>query len=200
MNQIPKEWCINCGDPIDPTDERWELRKVCDEDEGIWEHWHDEHWWPAMPHPRDCEGGGPVTKSRFEVVEAFNGYVLYDNITNRSRSMGDGTDRPYGEIATPEFLAEWQRDVDENEEEYLEAYFYQPIVSEVDGFRIERRAHAFGTNLVDQAQPVIKVSKGAWSTLMTGTTILCLSGQFVSALKATDEEIVDSIVCDESTY
>ena len=84
-----------------------------------------------------------VQDVKLEVVEGCDAYYLYatyqqPDLLDESQEvacMGDGVDRVTpdldecewsasgSDIGTPEFLAGWQRDVDENFLEYLEAYF-----------------------------------------------------------------------------
>jgi len=144
-------------------------------------------------------------KKRFSVIETFHDYRLIDNVTGRSACMGDGVDIEgfvggFAEVGEPGFVGEWEDDANENVMDYLEAYFWQPEVTELDGFTIERRSHARGTNLADETAPVTKVSKGARCTLMTQATILCMDGKFTNAIEATDEEIVDALTHDESVF
>jgi len=61
--------------------------------------------------------------SRFEVVDGYNGYYLYDNITGRNVCMGDGVDVPYGRIGTAAFRQTWEDKANENLAEFFAAYF-----------------------------------------------------------------------------
>jgi len=61
---------------------------------------------------------------RFEVIEGFNGYYLYDRVTGRPGvCMGDGVDEPFGEIGSEEFRQAWEDEANLSAAEYFEAYF-----------------------------------------------------------------------------
>ncbi len=66
--------------------------------------------------------------------------------------------------------------------------------------RIERRDNAHGTNLADKDQTVIKVSWPGGSELIGRWTLLCLPGGHIRADKATDAQIKEALMSDESTY
>lgn len=60
-----------------------------------------------------------------EVVKAFNGFYIYLDNDRDCRGMGDGVDEVFAGLRVGEegFVEAWQREIDENLEEYLEAYF-----------------------------------------------------------------------------
>jgi len=70
-----------------------------------------------------------ASNGRLEVHESFNGYNVYDTITKETQGCGDGVDMYHdeaGEALTPgskPWLAALRRDIKDNKNQWLEAYF-----------------------------------------------------------------------------
>lgn len=68
-------------------------------------------------------------RRRFEVVEYSSYYAVRDLFTNKERAMSDGVDSVFtnsGKAMSPgteNFRRAWQKSLNENESETLEAYF-----------------------------------------------------------------------------
>ena len=66
---------------------------------------------------------------RFEVVEHASYYAVRDLFTNKERAMSDGVDSVFtksGKAMSPgteRFRLAWQKSLNENESQTLEAYF-----------------------------------------------------------------------------
>ena len=62
---------------------------------------------------------------KLQVVEGCNGFYLYLNGDEDCRGMGGGVDEEFEGLTMGDegFVEAWQREVDRNLDEYLEAYF-----------------------------------------------------------------------------
>ena len=76
-----------------------------------------------------------------------------------------------------------------------------PKITQIRGLTITRYPDARGTNLADKSQPVIQVQgSGGFTTLLCPGDLLCLAHKTVKAGQATDAEIAEAILNDESIY
>ena len=78
----------------------------------------------------------PVERHTLTVVEASNGFYLYLDGDEDCMGMGDGVGEIFDGLTVGEegFAEAWQRHVDENKEEYLDAHFPYVFVDEGCGF------------------------------------------------------------------
>ena len=68
------------------------------------------------------------------------------------------------------------------------------------GLTITRYPDAQGTNLVDKEQLVVRVVGRGFDELLGRWSTLCLPDGIVQADKATDEQIAEALLSDESIF
>lgn len=70
---------------------------------------------------------------KVELVDACNGYYLW--VGDKSACLGDGVDRESKhEIGTEEFRKEWEDEIKTEFYTYIDAYFAQEVIDEMDVF------------------------------------------------------------------
>lgn len=65
---------------------------------------------------------------RFRVIDACNGFYVYDRLTDREACLGDGVDMFFDGLTCgmPGFTQAWEDVINESPAVYLETYFTSP--------------------------------------------------------------------------
>ncbi|KKL90033.1 hypothetical protein LCGC14_1908680 [marine sediment metagenome] len=70
----------------------------------------------------------------------------------------------------------------------------------IRGLTITRWPDASGTNLADKQQPVIQVEGQGFDVLLGRWSTLCLPEETIQADQATDAQIAEALLSDESIF